>query len=75
MGRRTTGPVLALLLGAGLLVGAPGTAHAYLDPASGSLFLQLLLGGIAGIALALKLFWHKITGLFSRKPDADDAAD
>jgi hypothetical protein len=64
-----------VLVGASLLVGAPGTAHAYLDPASGSLFLQLLLGGVAGIALALKLFWHKITGFFSRKPDPDDATD
>jgi len=73
--RRSSGPTLALIVGASLLVGLPGTAHAYLDPASGSLFLQLLLGGIAGAALALKLFWHRITGFFSRKPSSDDSAD
>ena len=38
-------------------------ALAYLDPASGSMFLQLLLGGIAGAALFFKLAWHKIVDL------------
>lgn len=42
-------------------------AHAYLDPASGSMFLQLLLGGVAGVALAVKLYWHKLLGLFGVK--------
>lgn len=42
-------------------------AHAYLDPASGSMFLQLLLGGVAGVALAIKLYWHKLLGLFGAK--------
>lgn len=47
-----------------LLTVAAQPAQAYLDPASGSLLLQLLLGGIAGAALAIKLFWHRITGFF-----------
>ncbi len=47
-------------------------AHAYLDPASGSLLLQLILGGVAGLALALKLFWHRILGLFGRKKPNDE---
>jgi len=37
---------------------------AYLDPASGSLMLQLILGGVAGLALVLKLFWHRILRFF-----------
>ncbi len=41
---------------------------AYLDPASGSLLLQLILGGVAGLALAFKLFWHRIQRLFVKKP-------
>ncbi len=51
-------------------------AHAYLDPASGSMLLQMILGGIAGVALALKLFWHKILGFFGGKSQRgdDDAA-
>lgn len=34
-------------------------AHAYLDPGTGSMILQLLLGGVAGLALAGKLYWHR----------------
>ena len=40
----------------------------YLDPASGSLLLQLVLGGVAGLALVLKLFWHRILGFFGKTP-------
>ncbi len=51
-------------------------AHAYLDPASGSMLLQMIVGGIAGVALAFKLFWHRILGFFGAKPKStdDDAA-
>ena len=40
------------------------TPLAYLDPGTGSLFLQLLLGGIAGLVVILKLYWHKILAFF-----------
>ena len=33
---------------------------AYLDPSAGSMMLQLILGGVAGLMIALKLFWAKI---------------
>ena len=32
-------------------------------PASGSMFLQMLLGGIAGVALLIKLYWFKLLRL------------
>ncbi|MGE0825156.1 MAG: hypothetical protein AB7G75_21730 [Candidatus Binatia bacterium] len=35
-------------------------ADAYLDPGSGSMFLQLLLGGFAGVAVILKLYWRRL---------------
>jgi hypothetical protein len=38
-------------------------AHAYLDPGTGSIILQILLGGIAGIAVTVKLYWHKLLSL------------
>lgn len=47
-------------------------AQAYLDPASGSMFLQLLLGGLAGVAVVLKLYWHRLLGLFGIKKRRDD---
>jgi hypothetical protein len=33
---------------------------AYLDPASGSIILQAILGGIAGMAVAFKLFGRRV---------------
>lgn len=47
-------------------------AHAYLDPASGSMFLQLILGGLAGVAVLGKLYWHKFLGLFGVKKREND---
>lgn len=41
-------------------------AEAYLDPGAGSILVQLLLGGAAGAAVLLKLYWQRIRGLFSR---------
>jgi hypothetical protein len=39
-------------------------AYAYLDPGTGSMVLQLVLGGIAGIAILGKLFWNRFKALF-----------
>ncbi len=53
----------------------PRASHAYLDPTSGSIFLQVLLGGVAGAALAIKLFWHKVVGwLGVGSRDRDDSS-
>ena len=41
---------------------------AYLDPGTGSLILQLLLGGVAGAWVVLKLFGQRIKALFGFKP-------
>lgn len=64
-----------VLVGVLLVALFPSPSHAYLDPTSGSILLQVLLGGIAGGALAVKLFWHKILGWFGAgKRDHDDPA-
>lgn len=49
-------------------------AFAYLDPGTGSMLLQVILGGIAAVGVALKLFWHKIRVALgmSRKPAPED---
>jgi hypothetical protein len=57
-----------LLAIATLLVGAlTSSAHAYLDPGTGSIILQVLLGGVAGLALACKLYWQKFVSMFGLK--------
>lgn len=37
---------------------------AYLDPGSGSMLVQLLLGGVAGAAVIMKLGWERFKGSF-----------
>jgi hypothetical protein len=49
---------------AGMVVGmSTSPAYAYLDPGTGSIILQMLLGGVAGVALVGKLYWHKLRSL------------
>ena len=48
---------------------------AYLDPSAGSMMLQLILGGLAGAAITLRLFWARILtslGLGRKKSQAED---
>ena len=35
-------------------------AQAYLDPGTGSMLLQVILGGIAAVGVAFRIFWHRI---------------
>jgi hypothetical protein len=42
-------------------------ALAYLDPGSGSMMLQLLFGGIAGVIVIVKFYWKSFVSLFRRK--------
>ncbi len=39
------------------------SAQAYLDPGTGSIIVQAILGLLAAIAVALKLYWHKFLKL------------
>ena len=39
---------------------------AYLDPGSGSMLLQVLLGGFAAVGVIARLYWHRLTALFRR---------
>ena len=41
-------------------------AFAYLDPSTGSMILQLLLGGYAGALVIGKLYWWRVTDFFAR---------
>ena len=61
---------LAIIL---LALGAE-PAFAYLDPGTGSMLLQVILGGIAAVGVAIKLFWYKIRVAIGlrKKSSADD---
>ena len=49
-----------LWLGAGVIA----YILAYIDPGTGSLILQILLGGVAGAWMILKLFGQRIKAFF-----------
>ncbi len=42
-------------------------AHAYLDPGTGSMFLQLLIGSIAAGLLMINVYWEKVKSFFSSR--------
>ena len=42
---------------------------AYLDPGTGSVIVQALIGGGVAIAVLVKAYWHKIVTLFGGKKD------
>ena len=44
-----------------------GTAHAYLDPGTGSAILQGVLGALAAAVVVGKLYWHRLLRLLGLK--------
>lgn len=59
--------IISVIFLAGLLMATP--AFAYLDAGSGSMLVQLLLGGIAGAVVFLKLSWKWILAKLGIKKD------
>jgi hypothetical protein len=49
---------------AACLLAGSGPAHAYLDPTTGSILLQGLLAGIAGVVVVLRLYWARLKAFF-----------
>lgn len=60
--------VLSLL--APLVFIAP--AHAYLDAGTGSMILQLLIAGVAGGLVMIKVYWHRLKQLVARVRGSQD---
>ena len=46
----------------------PYGIYAYIDLTAGGMLVQIIFGGLAGVAVVLKLFWHRISSFFSRFP-------
>ena len=63
-----------ILAGFGLLM-AERPAHAYLDAGTGSMILQVLLGGVAGGVVIFRLYWRRFLALFSSRRADDDSLD
>jgi hypothetical protein len=58
------------VLAGALLIAIPNQALAYIDPGAGSMLVQLILGGTAGLLLVGRLFWvglkSRVMKLFSK---------
>lgn len=59
-----------LLLAALAVILAPEAAHAYIDPGTGSMLLQLLIAGLLGSLYGLKMYWRRLV-LYFRPPATD----
>lgn len=42
-------------------------AYAYIDPGSGSIVIQALIGALVGVGITLKVYWAKIRMAFETK--------
>ena len=52
-------------------------AYAYLDPTSGSFILQIIVAGVLGALVSIRIFWTQISARLFKKsgdesPDADE---
>ena len=50
---------LLFIKAAVILMAAP--AQAYIDPGVGGMLVQLLLGGVAGVVVIMRLYWERKT--------------
>ena len=48
---------------------------AYLDPGSGSMLLQMLLGGIAGVVVSIKMFGKRVFRMLTFWKNHDEPAE
>lgn len=61
-----------LIVAVVMSIGVPTSAYAYIDPGTGSLIIQGIIGAIAGIGVTAKIYWHKIRIFFAGE-NADTA--
>ena len=53
--------------------------HAYIDPGTGSLVLQAVIGAMVGVFVAIGLFWNRIKifvkNLFSKSKKSEETTE
>ena len=55
---------LCLIVG---LISYTSPAYAYLDPGTGSMLLQGLIGGLAAVLSFLSIYWQKVKAFFGKE--------
>jgi hypothetical protein len=56
-----------LLITIALGLAAPSSAHAYLDPATGSILIQVAMAAAAGTAYFVRRYWNRLKSLLGIK--------
>ncbi len=59
---------LIILLLLGIFLSIP-YASAYINPGTASIFWQLILALVLGLAFTVRIYWTKIAGAFRKKPN------
>jgi hypothetical protein len=65
---KNTKPSLKILFIFGLF-SLTSPAYAYLDPGTGSMLIQGLVGGIAVVTSFISIYWHKVKAFFVKEED------
>jgi len=53
----------------------PKKVYAYVDPGTGSYFLQIVVGVLLGGLFSVKLFWKNVKNTFSRKKQSKETSE
>jgi hypothetical protein len=61
-----------LALAAAMTVAMIAPAHAYLDPGTGSIVLQAIIGGVAASMFILRSYFHRLKGWLGLVPNTAD---
>ena len=70
-GKRRDGGGLGRLIVTGLVLHSGSrlwarTRTSYIDAGSGSFIFQAVIGGLLAVAVAFRVFWRKLLGVFKR---------
>jgi hypothetical protein len=57
-----------------MLVGFPGRAEAYLDPGTGSMVLQIAVGGLLAVLATTRLYWTRVRSLFRKERRTEEVS-
>ena len=63
--------ILKLLFLSLTVILIPVSAYAYIDPGTGGIIVQVILGGIGGLVLFFKLYWKKVKSWFSKESEEE----
>jgi hypothetical protein len=86
LGGRSAGDRLlnarSIIIAVGIVVISTADAHAYLDPGTGSMILQVLVGAVAAVGAGVGIYWRRLKaiandllGKNTSPPPSDDHQD